>query len=378
MAENYKQMHKKYHAPYKNEHWELVGKARKDKTVKEKMKKDKAEFRAKYGMSLYPFMADVFDFAEEDRAEPNSRTPFSAEIKVVKDVVYKTVDGEDLVMDLYFPAIKRDKYPVVMDIPGGGWVIHNRPRRDGYARLYATMGAVVAVIDHRLCPKVFFPDNLHDCIDAYNFLCDNADKYNLDINDITVTGDSSGGHLTACLGCAASSKEYVEKLGLPELKSKPVNLIFISGAFSFEIMYRIPLTHTLMVRYFSGKESRKAFRNWEYYKESMPYNYLNPDYPESYNNGGMTDPLCLGEAKRMSKLLDKAGVKNEYRVGKNLFNSSHCYVLRLPFAPARRDMLALCKWFADKHAERGVDLSEGFAKVEAFLTDYKNSVRKEI
>ena len=264
-----------------------------------------------------------------------------------------------------------------MDIPGGGWMVHNRPRRDGYARLYATLGAVVAVIDHRLCPKVFFPDNLHDCIDAYNFLVDNAEKYNIDPNNITVTGDSSGGHLTACIGCACSSKEYVEKLGLPTLKTKPVNLIFISGAFSFEIMYRIPATHTLIVRYFSGQKSRRAYRKWEFYKESIPYNYLNADYPESYNNGGMTDLFCLGEAKRMAKKLTKAGVKNEFKVGKDPINSSHCYVLRLPFPAARMDMLRIMKWYTAKQKEHGVDLSEGMARVEDFLTNYSKYIKEE-
>ena len=66
-----------------------------------------------------------------------------------------------------------------MDIPGGGWVIHNRHRRDGYARLYAALGAVVAVIDHRLCPRVLFPEDLKDCIDAYNFLADNAERFGI-------------------------------------------------------------------------------------------------------------------------------------------------------------------------------------------------------
>lgn len=380
MAEkfDYKAEHAKYHEAYKNEHWDLVTRAKKDAAVKAEWKKNKKEFAAKYHMPRYPFMADIFDFAEEDRAEPNSRTPFSAEIRIEKNVVYKMVDGEELVMDLYFPANQKDKAPVVMDIPGGGWMIHNRPRRDGYARLYAKMGAVVAVIDHRLCPKVFFPENLHDCIDAYNFLVDNAEKYNIDPNNITVTGDSSGGHLSACVGCAGSVPEYCEKLGIPAPKTKPANLIFISGAFSFEIMYRIPCTHSFIVRYFSGQKSRKAYRNWEFYKESIPYNYITKDYPESYSNGGMTDLLCFGEAKRMAKLLDKAGVKNEYKVGKNLFQSAHCYVLRLPFSPARGDMLRIMTWYCQKQQEKGVDLTEGFAAVENFLKNYSKEIKKPV
>jgi len=275
-------------------------------------------------------------------------------------------------MDLYFPADwhKGDRRPVVMDIPGGGWMIHNRPRRDGYARCFATMGAVVAVIDHRLCPKVYFPTNLGDCIDAYNYLVDNADRYGIDAHNIVVTGDSSGGHLTACVGAAAASDEYVAKTGVAALKTKPVGLIFISGAFNFERMYRIPLTNTLIVRYVSGQPTRKAFRRWQYYREANPQNYVNADYPECYNNGGATDFLCLGEATYMAKRLAEHGVPNEVRVGKNIRNSDHCYVLRFPFAPARRDALDLYRWYRDREARLSVDLSEGFARVETFLARY--------
>ncbi|MCQ2603225.1 MAG: hypothetical protein MJ193_04785, partial [Clostridia bacterium] len=101
----------------------------------------KAEFKKKYGMFKYPLMADIFDIAEEDRSLPNSKTAFNAEIKFIKDVEYKEINGEKLVMDIYLPSKPvAEKNPVVLDIPGGGWVIHNRYRRDGYARLLAAMG----------------------------------------------------------------------------------------------------------------------------------------------------------------------------------------------------------------------------------------------
>lgn len=349
------------------------------KALKQESKRLEKGFRKEYGMMRRPFMAGVFDVVEEQRAVPNGRTPFNDEIKVEKDVVYKTVDGKNLCMDIYFPSRPvGEKSPVVLDIPGGGWMIHNRRRRDGYARCFAAMGAVVAVIDHRLCPEVFFPKDLEDCVDAYNFLCDHEDEYKIDKNNITLTGDSSGGHLAACMGCLSSSEEYRQKLALPKLKTKVANIITISGAFSFEVMYRIPFTHLFIVRYFSGTKSRKAFRQWEFYKESDPYNYLNPDFPETYNNGGATDPLCFGEAKRMSKALDKVGVKNEYRVGKNPFNSAHCYVLRFPFAPARKDALALYAWYGQKQAEKGVNMADNFKRVETFMNNYKKALKGKI
>lgn len=358
----------------------LKAKYKADKrTLKKESKRLEKDFRKDFGMFRRPIMADIFDFFEEARAVPNGRTPFNDEIKIEKDIVYKTIDGKQLLMDIYYPSHPIEgKSPCVMDIPGGGWMIHNRLRRDGYARCFAAMGAVVAVIDHRLCPEVFFPKDLEDCVDAYNFLCDNADRFGIDKDNITVTGDSSGGHLAACFGIAATDEEYAKSLAISTPSTKPSGLIFVSGAFSFEVMYRIPLTNTLIVRYVSGQKSRKAFRKWEFYKQTNPYEYLNANLPPCYNSGGMTDFLCLGEAKRMGEALSKAGVKNEYTVGKNLFRSDHCYVLRFPFAPARKDALKLYDWYFRTQKDRGVDLSDGFERVKKFMTQYKKALKGEI
>lgn len=358
----------------------LKAKYKADKrTLKKESKRLEKDFRKDFGMFRRPIMADIFDFFEEARAVPNGRTPFNDEIKIEKDIVYKTIDGKQLLMDIYYPSHPIEgKAPCVMDIPGGGWMIHNRLRRDGYARCFAAMGAVVAVIDHRLCPEVFFPKDLEDCVDAYNFLGDNADRFGIDKDNITVTGDSSGGHLAACFGIAATDEEYAKSLAISTPSTKPSGLIFVSGAFSFEVMYRIPLTNTLIVRYVSGQKSRKAFRKWEFYKQTNPYEYLNANLPPCYNSGGMTDFLCLGEAKRMGEALSKAGVKNEYTVGKNLFRSDHCYVLRFPFAPARKDALKLYDWYFRTQKDRGVDLSGGFERVKKFMTQYKKALKGEI
>jgi acetyl esterase/lipase len=326
-----------------------------------------------------PLMSSVFDFFEASRAAANGKTPFDDEIKVVKDVVYKTVDGKDLVMDFYIPSKPAgEKTPVVFDIPGGGWMIHNRQRRDGYAKLFAVMGAFVAVIDHRLCPEVFFPEDLKDVSDALDFLLNVKDEYNLDLDNVTVTGDSSGGHLAACLGCASSDEGYRQKLGLAPLKVKVSKLIMISGSFSFEIMYRIPLTHTLIVRYFSGQRSRSSFRKWQYYKESIPYNYINKDFPESFNSGGSQDILCAGEAKRMADCLTRAGVKNEYVIGTKPYSNGHCDILRIPFPAARELMTRLFKWYCDKQSEKGVDMTSGFSRIEKFFENYKDALDKKV
>lgn len=319
-----------------------------------------------------PLMARIFDYFEEKLDKTNSLTPFNAEITILKDVVYKTTeDGEELVMDIYLPSREiQGKRPVIYDIPGGGWMIHNRKRRSGYARLYATMGAVVCVIDHRLCPSILFPNNLQDCIDGLNFLTTIADKYNLDLDDITLTGDSSGGHLGACVACCSSNDEYVKRVGVTPLKVKIKRNIFISGAFSFDAIYRIPMTHTLIVRYVSGRKSRSEFKKWKYYREINPYNYLTTNYPATYNSGGAYDLFCLFEARHMSKRLDKLGVDNVYYISKYL-GADHCYIFRFPDWYARGEMKKLITWYYNKEQQAGKDLSEGYELIMDFL-DTKN------
>ncbi|MEG2687791.1 MAG: alpha/beta hydrolase [Clostridia bacterium] len=324
-------------------------------------------------------MSVAFDFIAHMREKPNGRTPFNDEIEIIKNIEYKYIDGNSIVLDLYLPSHKSaEKLPIVFDIPGGGWMVSNRARRDGYATLFATLGAAVVVIDHRLCPSIHFPEDLKDVIDAINFLPTLAEKYNLDLDNLCVTGDSSGGHLAACVGCAATNNLYRAKLSLKEIKVKPKMFIMVSGAYSFEVMYRLPFAHALIVKYLSGKKTRKAFRQWQYYKESDPYNYINKDFAPTYNSGGATDFLCLGEATRMSKHLDALGVENECTVGRNLFNSSHCYIMRLPFAPARHDMLTLLGWYVVEQKKIGIDMSDGYGRVGKFLNNYHSALKGKI
>lgn len=350
-----------------------------DKQQKAELKAKKKAFFKQHKMFYRPLMADIFDAVEGARAIPNSRTPFD-DIKVIEDVPYKTADGLELHMDIYIPS-----HPVagaaVLDIPGGGWMIHNRKRRGGYAKCFAALGATVFVIDHRLCPaECFYPYNLSDCVDAYNFIVEHADEYGVDKDNIAVTGDSSGGHMSAGVAIAATNDEFLQGMPIQKPLTKPAAVIFVSGFFSFKVMYRIPFTHTLIARYVSNTRTRSAFKKWGYYEKIETYNYLTPDFPPTYNNGGGFDMLCAGEAKRMSDKLTALGVENDYYVGRNILNGGHCYLLRFPKKPARRDALRLYEWYAGRLALPGKDadaLNENLKRVRDFFTRYKDALKGE-
>ena len=321
------------------------------------------------GEKRIPFMGKMFDVVEAARADVNEKTPFIKDVDIERDVVYKSINGQNLVMDIYKPKNKPEGLsPAVFIIPGGGWLIHNIKRRGGYASLFTALGATVFIADYRVSPNVRFPEHLWDVVDAFDFVYDNAAKYGIDVNNVVITGDSAGGQLAACLACCSTTPGYAQKVGVPVPKITPAGCIFVSGAFSFETMCRIPVAHTLIAKPFSGFRTKKAFKNWEFYKEANPMKCITENFPVSYNSGGKYDLFCLGDAKRMSDVLTGKAVKNEYFVGTGS-RDDHCYILRSPYLFARRDMLKLIKWYVSLEKEKGVDMSVPMVKMEEYLNN---------
>ncbi|MFB9052667.1 alpha/beta hydrolase fold domain-containing protein [Formosa undariae] len=121
-----------------------------------------------------------------------------------KDVVYKTVDGKDLVMDIFYPDADKLKAenPWMVFVHGGGWAgghMDNiyKPAFVGTLKKLVENGVVCISIDYRLAkaPVTSFESAI-DCKDAARFLLKHAEEYKLDKENYGVWGGSAGGHLS--------------------------------------------------------------------------------------------------------------------------------------------------------------------------------------
>ncbi|MEV4311703.1 alpha/beta hydrolase [Actinocrispum sp. NPDC049592] len=85
---------------------------------------------------------------------------------------------------------------VLLYLHGGGFVCGSpKTHRQLAARISASTGLPVLLLDYRLAPEFPFPAAAEDALTAYRWLL--ADGYSPE--QIVVAGDSAGGHLTACL-----------------------------------------------------------------------------------------------------------------------------------------------------------------------------------
>ncbi|WBL21568.1 alpha/beta hydrolase [Zunongwangia sp. HRR-M8] len=120
-------------------------------------------------------------------------------ITFAQPLIHLTDRSINLKMDILKPQIDK-KLPVVLFIPGGGFLRSNKASFIQQRLALAEKGYLVASMEYRTVPNGKFPDALVDVKSAIRFLKANAEKYGLSRNNIAVMGDSAGGYLAALAG----------------------------------------------------------------------------------------------------------------------------------------------------------------------------------
>src|SRR5437763_5779277 len=133
-----------------------------------------------------------------ESAEGRRRRAEFQDVNIVRDVVYKHVNGRDLRLDIYSPKSITHPLPVVLWIFGNRWSrgSKNHPPPLG---LMSQRYSVVS-IDYRLSGEAPFPAAIEDCKAAVRWIRPNAAAYHFDPDHIGAWGHSAGGHLAALLG----------------------------------------------------------------------------------------------------------------------------------------------------------------------------------
>ena len=132
-------------------------------------------------------------------------------VNPVKTEIYSTIDGEELIIDLYQPEIsKSEETPLIIFMHGGGFSggSPKNPAEVEFARIAAAKGYSVGLISYRLVRKgketgfgcdfeatgkiETFQLAAEDFMDAALFMKKNAEKFNIDPETIIVGGSSAG------------------------------------------------------------------------------------------------------------------------------------------------------------------------------------------
>ncbi len=122
-----------------------------------------------------------------------------------------TFDGKQITLYIIEPkSLNHDeKSSSILYMHGGGFVYSAVPYQWRYAREYAlATNSKVFFVDYRLLPKNKYPIPLLDCLSVYEYMINNSQSFNLDLQKIILAGDSAGGFLAASLFFKLRAKNY--------------------------------------------------------------------------------------------------------------------------------------------------------------------------
>jgi len=119
-----------------------------------------------------------------------------------KDVVYASVDGKPLALDVHLPAGVRHP-PLVVFVHGGAWTTGDKAQ---YPAFLVDRGFAVASLDFRSSNDARFPADVYDIKAGIRFLRAKAAEYGYRGERIAIVGASSGGHLAALVGVTNGEK----------------------------------------------------------------------------------------------------------------------------------------------------------------------------
>lgn len=266
----------------------------------------------------------------------------------IKDIEYETSNDyltkkgkKTSLLDIIYDEKQKGKfvegkYPVFLNIHGGGWIEGDKKMRRGYCQHMAREGALTINVSYGLGPKYQLQDYVRQLYKALEWIVANADKYDMDLNNIIVSGDSAGGHLSMELINCQARKEYREHFGLPDVDLKFKGVILNCPAIDFEgKIINLPIVRTMTYHCTGIKNYKKLEKEYEYYEELQVHHGVTKDFPRMFLNNGLQDIFTNSGSKKLKKALDDIGVKYEYYMAWEPLNCFHDYNLKTWMPNAR-------------------------------------------
>jgi predicted alpha/beta-fold hydrolase len=126
----------------------------------------------------------------------------TSHIEMVPDVVYATLQGRDLHLDIIKPASHQpgERLPVVVMVHGGGWRSGDKEMEWPMAFALARRGYACVVVEYRTSMEALYPAAIIDIRTAIRWTRANSRKYHLDPNRIAIQGNSAGGQMASLIG----------------------------------------------------------------------------------------------------------------------------------------------------------------------------------
>jgi acetyl esterase/lipase len=233
--------------------------------------------------------------------------PVPDSVQEIKDLEYGKVGQRSLHLDLYRP--KTDKpVPGLIFIHGGAWKKGNRADMKYYAVKYAARGYVTATISYRLSREAPFPAAVQDAKCAVRWMRAHASQYGINPDQIGVSGNSAGGHLSMMIGYSSDVPELEGDGGYAEISSCVQAVVNFYGPADLTTPFATKQTD--LHGFLSGKQYDK---DPKLYAFASPITHLTKDDPPTLILHGTIDSTVpIAQADKLARRLEQLDIPMVY------------------------------------------------------------------
>jgi len=203
-----------------------------------------------YSIGLFFSIISSVSFCQERTVSlwpekiPNSQKTTETE-SVKNDDILWIGNVQEPSLEIFLPAKRNSTGRAVVICPGGGYagLAYDWEGTD-IAKWFNSKGIAAFVLKYRLpqssSVKVSFEAPLQDAQQALKIVRSNAEKWNINKDQIGIMGFSAGGHLASTLGTHFESKKGFEKDTMHNISARPDFMILIYPVITMDKTY----THT--------------------------------------------------------------------------------------------------------------------------------------
>lgn len=221
-------------------------------------------------------------------------------------------ESGNLKMDIYFPSdSSSDVYPAIVWVHGGAW--RKGSRQSVPIAKLTKHGYVVASVDYRLSPVAKFPAQVIDIREAIQHLHDNASKFRVSADQISIAGASAGGHLAALVGVSSNVPFEQSKELRVDLKA----IVSFYGASNLNTILAQSTPHGLSVRVPALKLllGAKPEENADLAESASPVSHVDRGDPPLFLLHGDQDPqMPINQAHELHGVYKANGLSVKFEV----------------------------------------------------------------
>lgn len=251
-------------------------------------------------------------------------------VKQKNNITYETYGKRKMKLDVFFDENKKKKQTAIIIIHGGGWRSGNREQHHNMAQKLTSLGYVCFTPEYRLSTEALFPAAIYDVKSVIRWVRKNADKYNVDPNQIVALGFSAGGEMAAFMGTTANMPLFEGVVTNSDSQSQVNAVVDIDGTLSFvhpEGGEGDDSKNISAGTYWFGYSKKDNPKLWEL---ASPLSYVSAKTPPFVFINSSVTRMHAGRDD-FRKVLDKNGIYSEVH---EFENSPHTFCMFEPwFSP---------------------------------------------